>query len=86
MPELPDVELYKQRLDREGLNRRIDCAVLKTAIATGAGSEQFLDRLPEDFLLHRREAEGRCPRCAAGLTTLKISGRTAYFCRRCQPA
>jgi len=61
-------------------------AVLQTAIAMGAGSEQFLDRLPEDFLLRRRQAGGRCPRCGADLTTLKISGRTAYFCPRCQPA
>jgi len=60
--------------------------VLKTAIAAGAGSEQLLDKLPGNFLLPHREPGASCPRCAADLKTLRTSGRTAYFCPRCQPA
>src|SRR5579885_1299952 len=59
--------------------------VLKAAIAWGAGSEQNLDRLPNDFLLRERRRDGHCPRCGAALATLKHGGRTAYYCPRCQP-
>jgi formamidopyrimidine-DNA glycosylase len=58
--------------------------VLETAIARDAGSEQFLDRLPRGYLLRAREKGGRCPRCAREIAVLKVSGRTGYFCPRCQ--
>jgi formamidopyrimidine-DNA glycosylase len=60
--------------------------VLSTAIECSAGAEQFLDRLPKDYLLPQREPDGRCPRCSQPLATLKSSGRTSYYCPRCQPA
>lgn len=59
--------------------------VLKTAIDCGAGAEQFLDRLPADYLLPNRDKGGKCPRCGQLLATLKSAGRTSYFCPRCQP-
>jgi formamidopyrimidine-DNA glycosylase len=61
-------------------------AVLETAIACGAGAEQFLDRLPNDYLLPHRDKGGKCPRCGAAIATLKSGGRTSYFCPRCQAA
>lgn len=40
--------------------------------------------LPDSFLLtHRGEGEG-CPRCGGRVAKLKISGRTAYYCPKCQ--
>jgi formamidopyrimidine-DNA glycosylase len=60
-------------------------AVLRTAIACGAGAEQFLERLPEDYLLPHRDKGGKCPRCGGAIATLKSGGRTSYFCPRCQP-
>jgi formamidopyrimidine-DNA glycosylase len=60
-------------------------AVLQTAIQCGAGAEQFLERLPEDYLLPQRDKSGKCPRCGAPIATLKSGGRTSYFCPRCQP-
>jgi formamidopyrimidine-DNA glycosylase len=60
-------------------------AVLETAIACGAGAEQFLERLPEHYLLPQRDQSGKCPRCGAAIATLKAGGRTGYFCPRCQP-
>lgn len=60
--------------------------VLRTAIDCGAGAEQFLERLPASYLLPRREKGGRCPRCGEAIATLKASGRTSYFCPRCQPS
>ena len=60
-------------------------AVLTSAIACGAGAEQFLERLPEDYLLPHRDKSSECPRCGAAIATLKSGGRTSYFCPRCQP-
>jgi formamidopyrimidine-DNA glycosylase len=59
--------------------------VLATAIERGAG-EQFLDRLPDDFLLAERKKDGHCPRCGHAIATLKSAGRTSYYCPHCQPA
>lgn len=58
--------------------------VLEVAIASGTGSEQFVDRLPKGSLLPERKKGGRCPRCHAPLKILKMQGRTAYCCPRCQ--
>jgi formamidopyrimidine-DNA glycosylase len=58
--------------------------VLKTAVACGAGSEQFVERMPKGSLLPERHKGGRCPRCQSVLKIFKIGGRTAYCCRRCQ--
>jgi formamidopyrimidine-DNA glycosylase len=60
-------------------------AVLRTAIQCGAGAEQFLERLPEDYLLPQRDKSGKCPRCGAPIAALKAGGRTSYYCPRCQP-
>ncbi|HZV21281.1 MAG TPA: DNA-formamidopyrimidine glycosylase [Hyphomicrobiales bacterium] len=58
--------------------------VLKTAIACGAGSEQFVERMPKGSLLPERKKGGRCPRCGAPLAIFKVGGRTAYCCPHCQ--
>ncbi|RMD64185.1 MAG: hypothetical protein D6826_03110, partial [Alphaproteobacteria bacterium] len=55
------------------------------AIAHGAGSEERLDRLPDDYLLPHRRKGGRCPRCGSAIATIRIGGRTTYFCPVCQP-
>jgi formamidopyrimidine-DNA glycosylase len=75
-------------LDEEGralLFRQIK-QVLETAIACGAGAEQLLERLPDDYLLPHRDKGGKCPRCGGPIATLKVAGRTSYYCPRCQPA
>jgi formamidopyrimidine-DNA glycosylase len=59
--------------------------VLETAISTGAGAEQFLERLPKNHLLPQRHEGGVCPRCHKKLATLKAAGRTSYYCPRHQP-
>ncbi len=58
--------------------------VLKTAVARGAGSEQFVERMPKGSLLPERNKGGHCPRCRSVLKTFKIGGRTAYCCPQCQ--
>jgi len=58
--------------------------VLETAIERGAGSEQFVDRMPAGSLLPQRKKGGHCPRCRSPLKIFKVSGRTAYCCPHCQ--
>lgn len=58
--------------------------VLETAVARGAGSEEFTDRMPKGSLLPQRKAGGICPRCGSPLKVFKLGGRTAYCCPRCQ--
>jgi len=58
--------------------------VLKTAVSCGAGSEQFVERMPKGSLLPQRKKGGRCPRCRSALKVFKIGGRTAYCCAKCQ--
>jgi formamidopyrimidine-DNA glycosylase len=59
--------------------------VLQTAVDAGAGAEQLVDRLPKAFFIPHRQRGARCPRCGAEVETIKFSGRTAYYCPRCQP-
>ena len=58
--------------------------VLKTAIECGAGSEQFVERMPRGSLLPERKKGGHCPRCRSPLKICKVGGRTAYCCPHCQ--
>jgi formamidopyrimidine-DNA glycosylase len=55
--------------------------VLQRAIACGADP----DRLPKNFLIPRRRAGEKCPRCGGTVQRLTIGGRSGYFCPRCQP-
>ncbi|MCF7892349.1 MAG: hypothetical protein K9L96_05185 [Candidatus Omnitrophica bacterium] len=54
--------------------------VLKEAIKYKADP----DKMPDSWLLTHRSKEGRCGRCGKGIKHQKISGRTSYFCPRCQ--
>lgn len=63
-----------------GLHRAL-AAVLEPAIAAGAQPTA----LPAGFLLPRRQAGGRCPRCDGPLSSARVAGRKAWFCPHCQP-
>lgn len=60
---------------------RVMRRVLKTTIRHHAHP----DELPRGYLLPHREGDGVCPQCGGKLTRIKISGRTAVVCARCQP-
>ncbi len=80
-PAAPIDRLAPNELKRLFLQMR---DVLKTAVSRGAGSEQFVDRMPKGSLLPERHKGGRCPRCRSPLKIFKVGGRTAYCCPRCQ--
>jgi formamidopyrimidine-DNA glycosylase len=53
--------------------------ILRRALKTG-GDEEF----PENFLVSRDARGAECRQCGQPIQSKRISGRTAYFCRRCQ--
>jgi formamidopyrimidine-DNA glycosylase len=54
--------------------------VLQTAIQCQATPERF----PGSYIIPHRRRNGKCPRCSRQLERKKISGRSAYYCPRCQ--
>lgn len=74
-------ELSASGLERLFLTMR---KVLEAAIVSGAGSEEFIARMPKGSLLPERKKGGQCPRCGSMLKMFKLGGRTAYCCPRCQ--
>ena len=54
--------------------------ILKTAIKHNADIADF----PRNWLLHNRVKGRKCPKCPGRIVTLKVAGRTAYFCPSCQ--
>jgi formamidopyrimidine-DNA glycosylase len=56
--------------------------ILRTAIRNKA----HFNKLPKDYLIPNRLKGAECPRCGAKIQTLKVSGRTAYFCSKHQKA
>jgi len=70
------------KLDRETLRAVFDKmkSVLEIAIDHDAEPSQF----PDDFIIPQRREDGECPVCGGNVERVKISGRSAYFCPRCQ--
>jgi formamidopyrimidine-DNA glycosylase len=61
--------------------------VLPVGIASNAGDEGFVRKLPGSYLLKQRwrsAAQRRCPRCGGPIETLTAAGRTTHICPRCQ--
>ncbi|MFP3908311.1 MAG: Fpg/Nei family DNA glycosylase [Archaeoglobaceae archaeon] len=54
--------------------------VLSTAVNTKANFSE----LPPSYLIPHRYKGGKCPLCGEHLKSLKLSGRTVYFCPRRQ--
>lgn len=54
--------------------------VLETAIGVGADPEE----LPTGFLLPHRKKGGHCPKCGSTVVSVKVGGRTAWYCPHCQ--
>ncbi len=54
--------------------------VLNKAIECEAQPERF----PQNFIIPRRRTDQKCPKCGGKIEILKISGRSAYYCPKCQ--
>jgi len=56
---------------KEVLNKAIQCRV-------------ELKCFPDSYITPHRSGDGKCPKCGGKLEREKISGRSAYYCSRCQ--
>ena len=74
------------KLGKEQLSSLFEATrrVLRVAIDKGAGTQDVEKRLPRGYLLPHRRDGARCPRCGGQVRAVKVSGRTAYICPRCQ--
>ena len=70
------------RLDDKALTKlfRASHYVLQKAIAAKADA----NLMPRSWLLPRRGRGGKCPRCGRKLRSVRIGGRTAWFCPQCK--
>jgi formamidopyrimidine-DNA glycosylase len=66
--------------DRLGCIHRNLAIVLRSSLDVGTD----FDRLPEGYLLRARHPTSTCPKGHGPWHTMKVNGRTAYFCPRCQ--
>jgi formamidopyrimidine-DNA glycosylase len=57
---------------------------LKTVTARGCGTEESMEKWPKRFLTPHREKGAACPQGRGRIETLKLAGRTTYFCPACQ--
>lgn len=65
--------------ERKGLYRAVR-RVLRTAARNGADPE----KMPRGYILPHREEGGKCPVCGGKVNKVTVSGRTSYYCPRCQ--
>lgn len=77
-PARPVTGLSKEEVGRLHRSMR---AVLRKAIALRADPEKY----PASWLMANRRRNGSCPVCGGAISTTTVSGRTGYFCPRCQP-
>lgn len=63
-----------------GQLKRVMQRVLQIAIAKRADPRRF----PRTWLWHARRPDGCCPRCRTPLRSLKLGGRTTFWCPTCQ--
>ncbi|MBD3378983.1 MAG: Fpg/Nei family DNA glycosylase [Candidatus Omnitrophica bacterium] len=54
--------------------------ILEKAAEKKADPEKF----PRSWLIPQRKKGGKCPRCGNPLRTVKVNGRTSYFCPKSQ--
>lgn len=57
---------------------------MKDVIETATRKNMKNQKLPDSFLIPHRVKNGKCPNSNMKLKTIKISGRTSYYCPECQ--
>lgn len=58
--------------------------IMKSILKTATDRNIKHQNLPDSFIIPHRVKNGKCPNSDIKLKTIKISGRTAYYCPECQ--
>ena len=69
-------------LDRKTLGNLY--RTMRRVLRTGVRNNAEIGRLPRSYLLRHRDGRGQCPRCGSQLKQKRVSGRSTWFCARCQ--
>ena len=70
------------RLREECLRELFDS--MNEALTAGIEHAVRSKPFPDSYLLHHRGEGEKCPRCGGKVERLTVSGRTAYYCSKCQ--
>lgn len=86
-----DEILFQTGLDPRTCCDQLDTKQIKTLFRTmrrvlrvAANKGGNVDRLPKNYLIPRRSTDQPCPTCGGEIKKIKTSGRTSYFCPKCQ--
>lgn len=69
-------------LDEESLDHLYD--VTRSVLETAVKSETNHEDIPDYFLLRNRKRGKPCPKGNGKIQTMKVAGRTSYYCSSCQ--
>jgi formamidopyrimidine-DNA glycosylase len=58
--------------------------IMKKVLNTSLDKQMHGQNLPDSYLIPNRIKGGKCPDSRVELKTIKISGRTSYYCPECQ--
>ncbi|APE44645.1 DNA-formamidopyrimidine glycosylase [Sulfitobacter alexandrii] len=72
----PDARGSDLTQERIGTLHRATREILQSVVDTGA----TYSKLPDDWLIHRRDDGAACTRCDGTITKKKVGGRTSYHC------
>ncbi|MEQ6250564.1 DNA-formamidopyrimidine glycosylase family protein [Sulfitobacter sp. HNIBRBA3233] len=72
----PEARACDLAADRVARMHRASQEILQAVVDTGAD----YSRLPDDWLIHHREAGDACTRCDGSIEKKTVGGRTSYFC------
>lgn len=77
----PEVSVAELRQDQLKRIHRVMRRVLRIAVKRKAEPNS----VPDTWIIPKRGAEGAgCPNCGGSIEKIKVSGRSTYFCPRCQ--
>ncbi len=78
-----DPRAKTNKLDEDTL-RDIFRTMRKEVLPQAIEAQADPSRLPDAYMIPRRQEGGRCPKCNSPFKRVKVSGRTAYLCGKCQ--
>jgi formamidopyrimidine-DNA glycosylase len=58
--------------------------IMKEVLKTSIDKQMKHQKLPDSYIIPHRKKDGKCPNSDTKLKTVKISGRTSYYCPECQ--
>lgn len=75
-------ETHVDHLGDEDMKRLY--GVMRRVLRVCSEKQADVDRLPRGYIIPHRQEGDRCPRCGGKVRKKTVSGRSGYFCWKCQ--